>query len=81
MVDGSIDSQQSDQDDGNDEYPPDETETKRIEEVSEDIRNHGSVAYSHPFLPCVNALLPDSSQMGDGGTRTKEGSPGVRVFL
>lgn len=34
MVDSSIDSQQSDQDDSSDEHPPDEAETKRIEEVS-----------------------------------------------
>lgn len=34
MVDSPIDSQYSDQDDDNDEYPPDEAETKRIEEVS-----------------------------------------------
>jgi hypothetical protein len=35
MVDSPIDSQHSDQDDESDEYPPDEAETKRIEEVSE----------------------------------------------
>jgi hypothetical protein len=34
VVDASIDSRLSDQDDGSDEYPPDEAETKRIEEVS-----------------------------------------------
>jgi hypothetical protein len=34
MADSFIDSQHSDQDDGSDEYPPDEAETKRIEEVS-----------------------------------------------
>lgn len=34
MVDSSIDSQQSYPDDGSDEYPPDEEEAKRIEEVS-----------------------------------------------
>ena len=34
MVDSSIDSRQDDRDDGSDEFPPDEAETKRIEEVS-----------------------------------------------
>lgn len=34
MVDDSRESGQSDQDDDTDEYPPDQTETKRIEEVS-----------------------------------------------
>ena len=34
MVDSSMDSRQGDQDDGSDEYPPDEAETRRIEEVS-----------------------------------------------
>jgi hypothetical protein len=34
MVESPIDSQESDQEHENDEYPPDEAETKRIEEVS-----------------------------------------------
>ena len=34
VVDGPMDSPQSDQDDDSDEYPADEMETKRIEEVS-----------------------------------------------
>lgn len=38
MMDASMDSQQSDQDDDSDGYPPDEMETKRIEEVSGHLR-------------------------------------------
>jgi len=34
MVDAPVEFRQSDQDIDSDEYPPDETETKRIEEVS-----------------------------------------------
>ena len=59
MVDSPIDSQESDQDDANDEYPPDETETKRIEEVSEVFAISSSLPYPHSSLRCTS--LVDSS--------------------
>ena len=53
MVDSSIESQQSDQDDDGDEYPPDETQTKRIEEVSESACDFGPIVHPRYFLQCT----------------------------
>lgn len=86
IVDSPIDSQQSDQDDDSDEYHPNEMETKRIEDVSERLFAIFSVplliAYFFFFFNVHNGLIVsiDSSQMGSGGTRTEEDSPGIRVF-
>ena len=79
MVDGSAESPQSDQDDS-DEYPPDEMETKRIEEVSGAFCNFLSRRRSSTFNAQINVISVDSSQMGTGRTRTKEDSPGIRYF-
>ena len=79
MMDASTDSQQSDQDDDSDGYPQDEMETKRIEEVSGHLRFWSRRLSA--FFPSVRKYFVDSSQMGDGGTRTKADSPGIRVIL
>jgi len=79
MMDASTDSQQSDQDDDSDGYPTDETETKRVEEVGGHL-----CFWSHrlsAFFQSVRKYSVDSSQMGDGRTRTKAGGPGIRVIL
>jgi len=59
MMDASMDSQQSDHDDDSDGYPPDEMETKRIEDVS------GHLCFqsrrSSAFLPSVHKYFVDSS--------------------
>jgi hypothetical protein len=47
MVDGPTDPQQSDQGDDDDAYPPDELETKRIEEVSECLRLHSFLQWAN----------------------------------
>lgn len=80
MVDSPVESPQSDQDDDDGEYPPDEMETKRIEEVSEAVCNFLSLR-SSTFNTQTNVIPVDSSQMGTGRARTKENSPGIRYFL
>lgn len=59
MMDASMDSQQSDQDDDSDGYPPDEMETKRIEEVSGHLRFWSR--HSSTFFPSVHEYFVDSS--------------------
>lgn len=82
MVDSSMESRQSDQDDDSDEYPPDESQTKRIEEVSERcLRFWSRRSFTlFPSMRKTNILPIDSSQMGNGGTRTEKDSPGIRFF-
>ena len=83
MVDGSIETSQSDQDDDSDEYHPDEMETRRIEEVSEGICSllfHRSLAL-FPWVHAMNVLPVESSQMGNGGTRTKKDGSRIRFSL
>jgi len=45
MVDSPIEPRQSDQDDDSDEYPPDEMEAKRIEEVSKGVFDFGPAVH------------------------------------
>ena len=60
MVDDPVDDPRSDQDDDGDEYPPDEAETKRIEDVS----GH-SCFQSRRSFPSTPERFADSSQVGD----------------
>jgi hypothetical protein len=53
MVDSSTEFQQGDQDDDDDEYPPDEMQTKRVEEVSEDVCNFGPIVHPRSLLQCT----------------------------
>ena len=84
MVDSPVESQQSDQDDDSDEYHPNEIETKRIEEVSDRYLQFFLLIAFFFFLfssmYTTDSLFVDSSQMGNGGTRTEEDSPGIRPF-
>lgn len=58
MADDLMDSRQTDQeDDESDEYPPDEAETKRIEEVSEHLR-FSWLRHSSTLFPSMRTRTP-----------------------
>ena len=59
MMDASMDSQQSDQDEDSDGYPPDEMETKRVEEVSGNLCSWSRRLSA--FFPSVRKYFLDSS--------------------
>lgn len=63
MVEDSIESRQSDQDEDSDECPPDDIETRRIEEVNAAFAILGSVAHPRSFPPtrATYASFLDSS--------------------
>lgn len=73
MVDSSIESRQSGQDDDNDEYPPDEMEAKRIEEVSEGVFDFGPLAHPRSLLQPTKRTYCSFRLSANGKSRNESG--------
>jgi len=73
MVDNSIESRQSDQDDDTDEYPPDEMEAKRIEEVSEGVFDFGPLVHLPSFLQPTKRTYSSFRLSVNGKSRNESG--------
>lgn len=73
MVDNSIESRQSDQDDDTDEYPPDEMEAKRIEEVSEGVFDFGPLVHLPSSLQPTKRTYSSFRLSANGKSRNENG--------